>query len=78
MKNKVEPFYQVHQTEDEHKEAIEEFDKVSGSFTTEEQYWACRAGFIVGYEAAKKKSDDLRLKINRLERQIKQLEDENK
>lgn len=55
MANKVEPFYPVHQTEGEHKEAIEEFNKVEGSFTTEEQYWACRAGFINGYEMAKEK-----------------------
>ena len=34
---------------------IEEFEKVEGSFTSEEQYWACRAGFIEGYEAAKEK-----------------------
>ena len=55
MTNKVESFYQIHQTEGEHTEAIEEFNKVEGSFTTEEQYWACRAGFINGYEIAKKK-----------------------
>lgn len=51
----VESFYPVHQTEGEHEEAIEEFNKFEGSFTTEEQYWACRAGFINGYEIAKKK-----------------------
>lgn len=55
MTNRVEPFYPVHQTESEHTEAIEEFNKEEGSFTTEEQYWACRAGFINGYEIAKKK-----------------------
>ena len=55
MEEKVEPFYPVHQTEGEHEEAIKEFDKVPSSFITEEQYWACRAGFINGYEIAKKK-----------------------
>jgi hypothetical protein len=53
--NKVEPFYPLRDKSLEHKEAIEEFEKVEGSFTSEEQYWACRAGFIEGYEAAKEK-----------------------
>ena len=53
--SKVEPFYPLRDKSLEHKEAIEEFEKVEGSFTSEEQYWACRAGFIEGYEAAKEK-----------------------
>jgi hypothetical protein len=55
MKNKVEPFYPLRDKSLEHKEAIEEFETVEGSFTSEEQYWACRAGFIECYESDKKK-----------------------
>ena len=53
--SKVEPFYPLRDKSLEHKEAIEEFEKVESSFTSQEQYWACRAGFINGYEIAKEK-----------------------
>jgi hypothetical protein len=55
MKNKVEPFNLINVIQVGLEEANEEFEKVEGSFTSQEQYWACRAGFIEGYEAAKKK-----------------------
>jgi|688.fasta_scaffold1943287_2 hypothetical protein len=55
MKNKVEPFNLINVIQVGLEEATEEFEKVEGSFTSQEQYWACRAGFIEGYEAAKKK-----------------------
>ncbi len=79
-----------------HEEAIKEFEKVPGSFTTEGQYWACGAGFINGYEIAMKKFEVGKIKaqiealkeagfagnvvymVRRLEKQLKELEDETK
>jgi hypothetical protein len=38
---------------DGHEEAVEEFEKIENSFSSEEQYWACRAGFIKVYYISK-------------------------
>ncbi len=62
MVNKVEPFYKMHNTEDKHEEAIAEFLKLTHTIEDTEKYWAVRAGFITGYEIAKKKSEAEKIK----------------
>ncbi len=62
MKNKVEPFYKINNADNKHEEAIAEFLKVTHTIEDTEKYWAVRAGFITGYEIAKKKSKAEKIK----------------